>query len=111
MKPSNPQRGGALNPTQRMSVRLALATGATIVTLLGAQILALQDQSGTTSQQNTANIVEQPVNNTTNSNSGKSNTTNNTNTAISTPTATTSSVVINTSSSQPSPSTRSSRRG
>jgi hypothetical protein len=39
------QRPGNLNSTQKMTVRLALATGATVVMLMGAQTLALFDQN------------------------------------------------------------------
>ncbi len=40
------QRPGLLNPTQRVTVRLLLATGATIATLMGAQALALAEWPG-----------------------------------------------------------------
>jgi len=89
-----PQRTNILTSGQRFSVRLALATGATLAALLGVQTLALQDQSVSAAQ--TSGIVntsddqasvasgfqsEQPM----------------------------TSVNIYTTSSQPRPSTRSSR--
>ncbi|MEP7284425.1 MAG: hypothetical protein ABI947_01495 [Chloroflexota bacterium] len=44
MNQNRNQRTGALNPAQRNTVRVALATGATIATLIGAQTLALLEQ-------------------------------------------------------------------
>ena len=44
MNQNRNQRTGALNSAQRNTVRVALATGATIATLIGAQTLALLEQ-------------------------------------------------------------------
>jgi len=41
---TNNARPTTLNPTRRFTVRLALATGATVATLLGAQTLALLER-------------------------------------------------------------------
>ena len=108
-------RGNGLNTAQRMTVRVALATGATIVTLMGAQILALQDLSANTTANDTASVAQQPVSNVINtSNNGDVEaiptqqkavvaqpTTGNQVQATITPVPTT----------QPQPRTRSSRRG
>lgn len=109
-------RPGALNSTQRASVRLALATGATIVTLMGAQVLALQAQttSDTTSQvESASNGVGQPISNIistttpgapSTTNSGQSSKT----TAVA-PTVQSTQTTIQAAASQPRPRTRSSR--
>jgi len=117
--------GSVLNSTQRTAVRLALATGATIVTLMGAQILAFQDQSTSASADVAANVLEQPVSSINSSSSSTTNTSNTDDTrttnsnqtasvAVASPTAispTAQPTAIKTAAAQPTPRTRSSRRG
>lgn len=113
MTTTNKPRGNGLNSTQRLSVRVALATAATIVTLMGAQILALQDQTAnrsataanvgdqTNSTGNTSNTASDSVNSPTIDASTTTNLSNN---------DTSQQVVISAAPSQPRPVTRSSRR-
>ena len=58
------QRPGVLNPTQKMTVRLALATGATVVVLMGAQTLALFDQNWQTNTNTNNAVIQQDQSNT-----------------------------------------------
>ncbi|MBX3081600.1 MAG: hypothetical protein KF716_08170 [Anaerolineae bacterium] len=95
-----PQRANVLTSGQRFSVRLALATGATLAALLGVQTLALQDQSVSAAQ--TASVV-------TTSDDQASVVTNGSSTTIQATEQPATSVTIYTTSSQPRPSTRSSR--
>ena len=62
------QRPGSLNSTQKMTVRLALATGATVVVLMGAQTLALFDQNWQTNANNA--VVQQNQSNTNSDDTG-----------------------------------------
>ncbi len=50
MASSNNQRQGALTSGWKTTVRVALATGATVATLIGTQVLALADQAYNTAQ-------------------------------------------------------------
>src|SRR5512133_3945659 len=62
---SSNHRPGTLTSGWKTTVRVALATGATVATLIGTQVLALADH-GTTNAPTTTGSAENAVNSTTN---------------------------------------------
>ncbi len=119
MASSNNQRQGTLTSGWRTTVRIALATGATVATLIGTQVLALADQTSS------AAASAQTVNSSTNDPNSTVNTDIN-NGPVFVPADSTSQdsaqsnyystrqgrqSTINPAPNQPAPSTRSSRRG
>ncbi len=120
MASSNNQRQGILTSGWKNTVRIALATGATVATLIGTQVLALADQNSNSAAnpQNTNNTPSGALNSTANTdiNNGpvyvpadesdqqavQNNTTSNQRSRQS---------AVNPAPNQPAPSTRSSRRG
>ncbi len=121
MASSNNQRQGALTPGWKMTVRVALATGATIATLIGTQVLALADQSSkaAANPQTTTDSANSIVNGTVNTdiNNGpvyapaNGSAQNSVQNGSSSTGRRQRSSYVNPAPNQPAPSTRSSRRG
>ena len=103
-----PQRNNILTSGQRFSVRLALATGATLTALMGVQTLALQEQS--LYADTTISVTTSQITTTDAEGNEVALVVNNPSAVIeATATAQSTTAVVVTTSSQPRPSTRSSR--
>ncbi len=124
MASSNNQRQGTLTSGWKTTVRVALATGATVATLIGTQVLALADQSANAASAANTAANTQTANSTTNDPNGTLNTNINDG-PVYAPADSTSQdsaqanaystrqrqTSISPASNQPAPYTRSSRRG